>query len=79
MAGFERGLLKRWRAAAFAKAGCVLLATGALPILLYTWLGPAGGNPIGLELLMVLLVPPGFLLLGIAALKCLLARLQQQD
>ena len=79
MAGFERGLLKRWTAAAFAKAGGLLLAIGILPILLYAWLGPAGGNPIGLGLLMVVLVPVGFLLLGIAALKWLIARLQQQD
>src|ERR1051326_4546674 len=75
MAGFERGLLKRWTAAAFAKAGLALLAIGALPILLYAWLGPAHGNPIGLGLLVVVLVPVGFLLLSIAALKWLFARM----
>lgn len=79
MADFERGLTRRWSAAAFAKAGLALLAIGALPILLYAWLGPANGNPIGLGLLMVVLVPVGFLLLGIAALKWLFARLQQPD
>lgn len=79
MAGFEHGLIRRFTAAAFAKAGCLLLAIGTLPILLYSWLGPADGNPIGLGLLMVVLAPVGFLLLGIAALKWLLARLRQQD
>ena len=79
MTGFEHGLIRRFTAAAFAKTGCLLLAVGVLPILLYSWLGPADGNPIGLGLLMVVLAPLGFLLLGIAALKWLLARLQQRD
>jgi len=79
MPDFEHGLIRRFSAAAFAKAGCLLLAIGILPILLYSWLGPADGNPIGLGLLMVVLVPVGFLLLGIAALRWLLARLQPHD
>lgn len=79
MAAFEHGLIRRFTAAAFAKAGCLLLVAGVLPILLHSWLGPADGNPIGLGLLMVVLAPVGFLLLGIAALKWLLARLQPQD
>lgn len=79
MADFEHRLLKRWTAGTFAKTGLALLAVGVLPILLYSWLGPADGNPIGLGLLMVVLAPVGFLLLGIAALKWLLARLQPHD
>ena len=79
MADFEHGLIRRFSAAAFAKAGGLLLAVGVLPILLYAWLGPADGNPIGLGLLMVVLAPVGFLLLGIAALKWMLARLQPHD
>jgi len=79
MAGFEHPLLKRWTAAAFAKAGLVVLAIGAGPILLYALFGPADGNPIGLGLLMVVLVPVGFLLLGIAALKWLFAKLLRDD
>jgi hypothetical protein len=79
MPGFEHGLIRHFTAAAFAKAGCLLLAIGILPILLYSWLGPADGNPIGLGLLMVVLVPVGFLLLGVAALRWLLAKLLQQD
>ena len=79
MPDFEHGLVRRWSAATFAKAGLALLAVGVLPLLLYTVFGPAHGNPIGLGLLMVVLAPVGFLLLGVAALKWLLAKLQAQD
>ncbi|MGN6111605.1 MAG: hypothetical protein ACTHOC_01105 [Luteimonas sp.] len=79
MADFEHSLIRRWTVASFAKAGLALLAIGVLPILVYSWLGPAHGNPIGLGLLMVVLAPAGFLLLGIAALKWLLAKLQPRD
>jgi len=79
MIDLEHRLLKRWTAASFAKAGLALMAAGIVPILLYTLLGPADGNPIGLGLLMAVLVPAGFLLLGIAALKWLIARVQPRD
>jgi hypothetical protein len=79
VADFEHWLVRRWTAAAFAKAGLVLLAAGVLPALLHAWLAPADGSPLGLVLLLVVMVPAGFLLLGVAALKCLLAKLLQQD
>ena len=77
MIDLEHGLLKRWTAAAFLKAGLALMAVGFLPILLYAMFGPADGNPIGLGLLMAVLVPVGFLLFGIGLLKWLFARLQR--
>ena len=70
MPGFERKLVK---------AGALLIAVGILPIGLYSLFGPADGNPIGLGLLMVVLVPIGFLLLGTGLLRLLLARLQDHD
>jgi hypothetical protein len=79
MIDLEHRLLKRWTAGAFLKAGAALMAAGLLPILIYSWLGPADGNPIGLGLLMVVLAPVGFLLLGIGGLRWLFARLRQQD
>ena len=79
MADLEHRLLKRWSAGAFMKAGTALMAAGLLPILLYAQFGPPDGNPIGLGLLMAVLVPAGFLLLGIGALKWLLAKVQPRD
>ena len=79
MVDLEHRLLKRWTAGAFLKAGAALMAAGLLPILLYVQFGPPDGNPIGLGLLMAVLVPVGFLLLGIGALKWLLAKVQQRD
>jgi hypothetical protein len=76
MAGFELGLVKRWTAASLVKTGFLLMVAGVAPILLYTMFGPADGNPVELGLLMAVLVPAGFLLLGIGLLKWLLARLQ---
>jgi hypothetical protein len=78
MPDFEHRLLKRWGAATLARAGLVMMTVGALPILLYSWFGPADGNPIGLGLLMVALVPAGFLLFGIGLLKWLLAKVLSQ-
>lgn len=79
MIDLEHRLLKRWTAASFAKAGLALMAAGFLPILLYATFGPPDGNPIGLGLLMAVLVPAGFLLLGIGVLKWLIAKVQPRD
>jgi hypothetical protein len=79
MADFEHKLLKRWTWTTFAKAGLLLMAIGFLPIALYSLFGPADGNPNGLGLLMVVLVPVGFLLLGTGLLRLLLARMQHHD
>ena len=70
MPGLERKLVK---------GGALLIAIGILPIGLYSLLGPADGNPIGLGLLMVVLVPVGFLLLGTGVLRLVLARLRLRD
>ena len=78
MVDFEHRLVKRWSGAAFIKAGLVVMAVGFVPIGLYTVFGPADGNPIGLGLLMVALVPLGFLLMGIGVLRFLIAWLQQR-
>ena len=78
MHDFEHKLVKRWSSTTFIKAGLVVMAVGFLPIGLYTLLGPADGNPIGLGLLMVALVPLGFLLVGIGLLRFLIAWLQQR-
>ena len=40
---------------------------------LYTLFGPADGNPICLGLLMVVLVPVGFLLAGVGVMRLLIA------
>ncbi len=79
MIDFEHRLVKRWSWLAFVKAGALVMAIGLGPILLYTLLGPADGNPIGLGLLMVVLVPVGFLLVGIGLLRLLIALLQRRD
>jgi dipeptide/tripeptide permease len=60
------------------KLGALLMAIGILPIALYSLFGPADGNPVGLGLVMVVLVPIGFLLVGTGLLRLLLARLQQK-
>ncbi len=78
MPDFEHKLVRRWTAATFIKAGLLLMLAGAAPLLLYTVVGPADGNPIGLGILMVVAVPVGFLLLGIGALRMLVAWLQRQ-
>ena len=78
MTDFEHKLVKSWSGAAFIKAGLVVMAIGVGPILLYTLLGPADGNPIGLGLLMVVAVPAGFLLLGIGLLRLLIAWLMRR-
>ena len=75
--GFEHKLLKRWAWTTFTRLGLLLMAIGIGPILLYSLLGPADGNPVGLGLLMVVLVPVGFLLLGVGLLKLAIAKLQQ--
>lgn len=78
MPDFEHKLVQRWSPMAFVKAGVLVMLIGAAPLLLYTLLGPADGNPIGLGLLMVVAVPVGFLLLGIGLLRLLIAWLQQR-
>jgi hypothetical protein len=70
MPGFERKLVK---------AGALLMVIGIMPIGFYSLLGPPDGNPIGLGLLMAVLVPIGFLLLGTGLLRLLLARLRHRD
>ncbi len=78
MPDFEHKLVQRWTGATFIKAGLLVMLAGAAPLLLYTVVGPADGNPIGLGILMVVAVPIGFLLLGIGALRLLIAWLQRQ-
>jgi hypothetical protein len=73
----EHKLLGRWSAKTVIKAGLVVMLVGAGPLLLYTLLGPSNGNPIGLGLLMVVLVPIGFLLLGTGLLWLLIGRMQK--
>lgn len=51
-----------------------LMLLGAAPLLLHTVFGPADGNPLHLAMLAAVLVPIGFLLLGIGALKWLIAK-----
>lgn len=78
MPDFEHKLLKRWTWTVFVKTGLLLMAAGVLPIALYSLFGPADGNPVGLGLLMVVLVPIGFLLLGTGLLRWLLGKLQDR-
>jgi hypothetical protein len=78
MVDFEHRLVKRWSGGAFIKAGLATMAVGFLPIGLYTLVGPADGNPIGLGLLMVVLVPAGFLLAGIGVMRLLIAWLMRR-
>jgi len=78
MVDFEHRLVKRWSGGAFIKAGLATMAAGFLPIGLYTLFGPADGNPIGLGLLMVVLVPVGFLLAGVGVMRLLIAWLTRR-
>jgi len=78
MPDFQHKLLQRWAPMTFIKAGALVMLLGAAPLLLYTLLGPADGNPIGLGILMVVAVPIGFLLLGIGLLHLLIAWLQKR-
>ena len=77
MLDYEHKLLGRWSAKTVIKTGLVVMLVGAGPLLLYTLLGPSNGNPIGLGLLMVVLVPIGFLLLGTGLLWLLIGRMQK--
>jgi hypothetical protein len=77
MLDYEHKLLGRWSAKTVIKTGLVVMLVGAGPLLLYTLLGPSNGNPIGLGLLMVVLVPVGFLLLGTGLLWLLIGRMQK--
>jgi hypothetical protein len=77
MLDYEHKLLGRWSAKTVIKTGLVVMLVGAGPLLLYTLLGPSNGNPIGLGLLMVVLVPIGFLLLGTGLLWWLIGRMQK--
>ncbi len=70
---------RRWSPRWLVKTGIVIMLLGVGPLLLYALLGPADGNPIGLGLLMVVVVPIGFLLLGIGLLKLLIASLQDRN
>lgn len=77
MPDYETKLMGRWSAKTVIRTGLVVMLVGAAPLLLYTLLGPSDGNPIGLGLLMVVLVPVGFLLLGTGLLWWLIGRMQK--
>jgi len=57
MIDLEERLVSRLSGAAFIKWSLVAGLVGIGPLLLYTLLGPADGNPIGLGLLAVVTAP----------------------
>jgi hypothetical protein len=51
MSRIEEAILKRYSGRRIAMASLMLGIAGFLPLQIYTWFGPADGNPIGLGLL----------------------------
>jgi alkylhydroperoxidase/carboxymuconolactone decarboxylase family protein YurZ len=52
---------------------------GCAPLLLYIALGPAGGNPIELGLLMMLCAPVALVGTLVGLLKCLLENFEKKE
>lgn len=57
MSHLEEKFIRRWTGCQFIVGSLTIGAAGMLPLLLYTVFGPADGNPIGLGLLAVAVVP----------------------
>lgn len=57
MSHIEESLVRRWSGARILLGSVALAVLGVAPLMLYVWLGPADGNPIGLGLLAVASVP----------------------
>ncbi|HZD54492.1 MAG TPA: hypothetical protein VE175_15700 [Woeseiaceae bacterium] len=57
MSDLERAFLRRFSGAKFVVGSIVLALGGYMPLQLYIWFGPRDGNPIGLGLLAVAILP----------------------
>jgi hypothetical protein len=57
MSHVEEVLLRRWSGARILLVSLAAGGAGVLPLLLYVRFGPRDGNPIGLGLLAVVMVP----------------------
>lgn len=57
MSGIKGDLLVRWSGLKILAVGTAFGFAGVLPLLLYIAFGPTNGNPIGLGLLAVAVVP----------------------
>lgn len=79
MSHVEEGLLRRFSGARILGGSAVLGTAGVLPLLLYVWLGPADGNPVGLGLLAVASAPLAACGMLLGAVKLLAARFRRRD
>lgn len=69
MSRIEEALLRRYSGARIAAFSLLLALAGCLPLLLYATFGPDDGNPIGLGLLAMAVIPFAGVGLAVGAIK----------
>lgn len=74
MSHIEEALLRRFEGSTIVIFGIGVAVAGVLPLLLYTALGPADGNPIGLGLLALVAIPTGGMIALAGIVKLLVRR-----
>jgi hypothetical protein len=74
----EEGLLRRFSGRKIIRGSIILALAGVMPLLLYIWLGPRDGNPIGLGLLAMVTLPVAAFGLLVGLVKLLVESLQRR-
>jgi hypothetical protein len=69
----EERLITRWSASRFLIAGVVVAGLGYLPLQLYILFGPEDGNPIGLGLFAIIMLPAAMGIFAIGIIKLIVA------
>lgn len=77
MSTIEEVFLRRFPGARIVIGSLALGAIGFLPLQLYIWFGPKDGNPIGLGLLAVVMVPLAAVGTAVGLIKMLVERFQR--
>ena len=77
MIDLEEALVRRFPGRKIVLGSLILGAAGVAPLLLYIWLGPRDGNPIGLGLLAVAVVPFAGMGVLVGLLKMLIEALRR--
>lgn len=67
----EEVFLRRYSGAQIVVGSIVLGLIGLMPLQLYGWFGPKGGNPIGLGFLMIVTVPVAAVGIAVGLVKML--------
>jgi hypothetical protein len=71
MSHIEEAILRRFSGLTLVVFGAGLAVAGVLPLLLYIAVGPEDGNPIGLGLLALALLPTGTMIALAGLIKLL--------